>query len=231
VEALKTNEDTPDVSDMMAFHDQLVATSDDTFVSDFAGVLDMTKLAKYLAVDRVLSNDDGMSTFYCYGQGVTECTNANFYWYGNPDGQMELIPWDLDYALYDISEDLGRAQQDPNPNNCEPIPACEVWQTPDCDPATEQVFILPPQCDKLYGLIHRATWSNEYMAELENLADGPLAADVIGPWVHAVRRKIEDTVAADPLGPDILKWQQANSWLDQVLESDLAEVRQLLAEQ
>lgn len=229
IEALHTNEDNPDVSDMLAFHDMVEGASDATFLEDAASWLDPGALATYLAVDRATANTGGIEGFYCYPPDLGDCRNQNYYWYHEPGGGMVLIPWDLDYALYDLNSDLGRALNDPDPNNCEPQPACEVWGVDCDDPENQGIYLLPSQCDKLYGLIHRATW-DDYLAELARLADGPLARAEIVPWMDAVRAKIAPAVERDELGPGTAAFEAQNAALDELLADQLQAIRALLAD-
>lgn len=228
IEALHTNEDEPDVSDMLAFHTMVESTSDVSFLADSADWLDMDALATYLAVDRATSNTGGISGFYCYPPDLTDCRNQNFYWYHEPTMGMVLVPWDLDYALYDVNTDLGRAENDPAPGDCEPVPACEVWHVDCDDPENQGIYLLPPQCDKLYGMVHRATWDG-YLGELERLAAGPLSQGELVPWMDAVREKIAQAVRDDVFGPGELSFQEENDELDRLLVDQLAAVQALLA--
>jgi spore coat protein H len=230
IAALHTNEDSPDVSDMLAFHDMVAGASDETFLEDAASWLDPAALATYLAVDRAISNTGGIEGFYCYPPDLGDCRNQNYYWYHEPGGGMVLLPWDLDYALYDLNSDLGRAENDPDPGNCEPVPACEVWEVDCDDPENQGIYLLPPQCDKLYGLVHRATWV-AYLGELARLADGPLARAEIVPWMDAERAKIAAAVEGDPLGPSVADYEAQNAMLDQLLADQLAAIRAMLADQ
>jgi spore coat protein H len=228
IEALHTNEDAADVSDMLAFHDMVEGTSDETFLVDAADWLDPAALATYLAVDRATANTGGISGFYCYPPDLGDCRNQNYYWYHVPADRMVLIPWDLDYALYDLNTDLGRAENEPNPGGCEPVPACEIWHVDCDDPENQGVYLLPPQCDRLYGMIHRASWQ-AYLAELGRLADGPLAQETIVPWMDAVRAKIARAVRDDAFGPSAVDYAQHNASLDLLLADELEAIRALLA--
>ena len=228
LEALHTNESDPDVSDMLAFHDLVESTSDETFLADIEGWLDPDALATYLAVDRATANTGGIEGFYCYLPDLTDCRNQNFYWYHEPTLGMVLVPWDLDYALYDVNTDLGRAHNDPDPGGCEPVPACEVWGVDCDDPENQGVYILAPQCDKLYGLVHRATW-DRYLVELARLAAGPLSRGEVVPWMDAVREKIAPAVRSDQFGPGEVSFEEQNDRLDQTLADQLTAIEAMLS--
>lgn len=227
VEALHTNETIADVTRMLALHSTIAAATPQTFPADVMTELDLPALGRLLAVDRAINNDDGPGRFYCYGAGSTECTNGNYYWYDEPGSAFHLIPWDLDYTLGEVNDDLGRAAN--AGGSCDPIPFCDFYELDPCDIA-EEIFILPSHCDPLYGLVHTATWT-AYLDALQELAAGPLSRTAIVPLVEAVRTKIRPAVSADPTGPGILEFESSNNWLDEVLADQLTAVQALLAEE
>lgn len=227
IEALKTNEAIADVTRMLSLHASIAAATEATFPAAMTGKIDLPAIARYLAVDRAISNDDGPARFYCFGVGETECTNGNYYWYEEPGAPAHLIPWDLDYTLGDVNSDLGRAEL--AGGSCEPIHICEFYQTDPCD-SSEDTFILPSHCDKLYSLLGGATWT-DYVQALRELALGPLSRDAIVPLVNSVRAKIRPAVAADPFGPGSLEFESSNLWLDEVIEDQLIAIQAFLNEE
>ena len=59
-------------------------------------------LFRYLAVDQVINNYDGITAFYCDATG-NSCSNHNFFWYESPsEDRFWLIPWDtgVSFALH-----------------------------------------------------------------------------------------------------------------------------------
>lgn len=229
VAALQTNETTADVTGMISLAQTAQQATDMTFVSDVASRLDLGALAKFLAVDRAIFSDDGVEVFYCYGPNGTDCANANYYWYEVPGGPTQLIPWDLDYTLGDVNTDLGRSHWDTSAEACAPVAYCDYWPDPSCVPAEHEEQILRPQCNQLFGLVHRATWS-DYRLALRELADGPLSRAQIVPLVTSLRNKLRPAVAADTHGPGIAAWEEGMDWLEEVLDGQLTEIETLLAE-
>ena len=226
VEALRTNEDTPNVARMVDFYQTLLTTTQEAFRDNITPYVDMDAITRYFAVDRAISNSDGISGIYCYGLGSTECENRNFYWYEHPSGRFDLIPWDLDYTFGGINDDLGVSYHGPDATECAPVPACIVWEKEDCDPEIEDVFLLPAQCDELYGFLHRETWP-AYLDALQELADGPLAQL---PELHFfLLDKIRSTVDQDAFGPGLVVFESKNSWLKEVLEEQRIAIQNLLA--
>jgi spore coat protein H len=93
LKALETNKS--DVPSTQGFLNFQVAVSRGE--AESSGFLDRAYLARYLAVDRVIINDDGALRFYC-----NESAGAphNFYWYQESlSPRFWLIPWDLDNAF------------------------------------------------------------------------------------------------------------------------------------
>jgi spore coat protein H len=228
IEALQSNEEIADVSDMLAFKSLLDSTSDETFEADIAGTLDLGYMARFLAVDWAINNGDGARRFYCdEASSSQQCTNNNYYWYHEPGALFHLIPWDLDFTMGEEESDLGRSMWS---DDCTRIPVCEFWDMPECPADTQTMSVLPTQCDSLHRHVHRATW-NAYLAELARLAAGPLSAARVTPFLQAQRDKVRDAVAQDPFGPGAAAWQASNDWLDTVLALQRGEIEALLAEQ
>jgi hypothetical protein len=147
--ALETNEDqAPVVDAMIAFKRAIDAQEPlDAFIE-----ADYT--ARYVAVDRVIINDDGLFHFYCdpatSGAGRPEGGNHNFYWYETGIGpRFWLIPWDLDYS-FDGSPWV-RVQPKWNvdaPCRCTMTPSYG-WQTPaSCDPLIQRFIELDTQIER-----------------------------------------------------------------------------------
>ncbi|MET0390890.1 MAG: CotH kinase family protein, partial [Polyangiales bacterium] len=96
--ALETNEDQqPSVQRMVDFKTAITTSADaaESFV-------DRDYFLRYLAVDRVTINDDGIFRFWC-NAGVSQGNNPgpfgnhNYYWYEEiTRPRLWLIPWDLD---------------------------------------------------------------------------------------------------------------------------------------
>jgi spore coat protein CotH len=99
-DALKTNDDsdTADVSDFLAFKDAIATSTEADFATTMAPYLDFDYLARYIVVDRAITNYDGIMAFY-YGSGWGPY-NQNYYWYNLGGGRFMLIPWDFDKAFW-----------------------------------------------------------------------------------------------------------------------------------
>jgi hypothetical protein len=227
--ALRTNKEQADVSRMLALQEVIAGTSDASFPADIEPFLDLDYLARYFAVDRAIHNVDGIRGFYCYGADSTDCRNSNHYWYDDPSGTISLLPWDLDYTFGEVNSDLGQSQFATDPDTCTPIHFCDYWGEENCGPSVEEVYLLMPQCERLYGLVHRATWDGTLEA-FRALVDGPMSKDAIVSLARAHREKIAGAVADDPYGPGGLVFESANDWLEEVLVGQVEAIEALLAE-
>ncbi len=228
-EALETNETTGDVSRMLALHTAIEAANDATFAADMVPYVDLQAMARFIAVDRAVGNDDGMKGFYCYNADDTaaDCENANYFWYEVPGGKSQLIAWDTDYTLGDVNQDLGRSYWEENPDGCALISFCDFWNEDPC--STDSVWLVPPQCNKFYGLLHRATW-NDYRTALAELVAGPMSAAELTPMIDGIRDKLRPAIDADERGPGILDWEDSLDWMMEVLNGQRAAIQTLLDE-
>jgi len=183
-ECLETNEDIADHSGMSAFASALADATPDTLASVVASYADTEQLLTYLAVDHTLNNWDGVTGFYCFGDG---CENFNYYWYQAEDqARFTLIPWDLDQT-FSVSNQFDAV---PGPLD---IPE-------DCSTPIENGFGIPvqaPACDPLIGGLARGDRA-PYAAALGRLVDGPLDLDRVYAALDAWQAQIEPALAEDP---------------------------------
>jgi spore coat protein CotH len=113
IDALKTNEDKPNVALIKEFG-QAFATSTASTQKDLVKkYMDINRIMSYVVVDRVIRHDDGPFHWYCGSIDPSSCGNHNFYWFEDQKNKkMHLIPWDLDGAFEHIVR---------NTNNVTPI--------------------------------------------------------------------------------------------------------------
>ena len=197
-ECLETNEDIADHSGMVEFAAALQGATPDTLASVVATYADTEQLLTYLAVDHTLNNWDGVTGFYCFGDG---CENFNYYWYQEEDqARFTLIPWDLDQT-FSVSNQFDAV---PGPLD---IPE-------DCSPVENGfgIPVLPPACDPLIGGIARADRA-PFVAALGRLVDGPLELERVYTAIDAWRAQIEPALAEDPFAPSVDAFRAAVSGL------------------
>jgi CotH kinase protein len=191
-QALETNEDEqPSLERMLAFNRALAAGE-----STIGSFLNAEYLARYLAVDRVIVNDDGALHFYC-DAATGRSWNHNYYWYEAVLGeQFWIIPWDMDYS-FDGSPwvRLNPAWTETAPCTCtgsdfgSQVPAS-------CDPLVKQ-FIG-----------HK----DAVEAEIDAFLSGPFAADRVDAklqqWSEQIRPAVMEA-AGIKHAPSEVEWAAA----------------------
>ncbi|HKU37319.1 MAG TPA: CotH kinase family protein [Polyangiales bacterium] len=104
VAALETNDAQPNVERIQRFR-RAVEQGPEAM----AAWLDVDVTTSYMAVDRVILNDDGAFHFYCFeraiGNNPKAPGNHNYYWYeAAQTDRVWIIPWDLDMAMNDSGQ-------------------------------------------------------------------------------------------------------------------------------
>jgi CotH kinase protein len=155
-------------------------------------------LFDYIAVDRVIINDDGAFHWYC-------SRNHNFYWYeGERADRFWLIPWDLDSSFQN-----GTFVHIDAPWN-EPAAACS------CRGGTQRAAI----CDPLTSQWARR--NEDYERAVDAFIAGPFAARNVDAKLAAWGAQIELAVqeASGVQGaPTYGEWQQAYATLQSIIAS------------
>jgi spore coat protein CotH len=167
--ALETNEDdNPSVERMLAFS-RAITAGDDASLQTLA---DPEYLARYMAVDRVIVNDDGVFHFYC--EPGQPGSNHNYYWY-EAEQRLWLIPWDMDFA-FDGSPWVRLR------------PAWSAEATCSCE-VSEYGAQVPASCDPVVRQLMRLQAA--YEREIDAFLAGPFAADRIDSkliaWTDQIR--------------------------------------------
>ncbi len=219
VNALRTNEDSPNVGRLVELATLLSAEPGDAELGSIAEAwFDVDAVARYLAVHQLVHNWDGVTKVYCSGE---TCQNHNFYLYDDPgSGRVALLPWDLDNTFDRPDRDLGRAWHDDGPD------ACVIHL------ANAFVGQRAPQCDPLLRAFLVLGW-DRYRAAMSELVSGSgpghpqtqLAA--LATW----RAELLPHIAADPLGPGLEAWRRDVARLRQIIREQHLEALTLLAEQ
>lgn len=179
VSALETNEDDqPSVDKMLAFKRAIDADQTASWV-------DRDYMLNYIAVDRVLLNDDGAFHWYCGGpQGSNPgpIANHNYYWYESTRSQrFWLVPWDLDNAL------------DPSAGIVHIEPEWSaVTSSCDCRLDINGGFQRPPACDPL--IADFAAWRGDFEARVDAFLGGPFAAEAVDAKLEAWSKQLEPFV-------------------------------------
>jgi spore coat protein CotH len=208
--ALETNEDDEDTSvmSMLAFA-AAIQSEPGTALS----WLDRQYMLSYIAVDRIILNDDGAFRWYCYtlrGLDLGLGRNHNFYWYESPVGtKMWLIPWDLDLSFAGV----GRIRID---SDWRDASRCDCHVAEGSENASSQ---RAPACDPLTGQV--ASWLDDYDQVVDKFLEGPLSAAAIDAklmhWIDLIEPVVQ-AAAGVKSSPSESEWQEAISSLRSVLD-------------
>jgi hypothetical protein len=208
--ALETNEDDEDTSVM-----SMLAFAATVQLEPRAALrwLDRQYMLNYIAVDRMILNDDGALRWYCYtvrGFDLGRGSNHNFYWYESPVGtKMWLIPWDLDLSFAGaVRTRIDRDWRDASRCDCH---VADVGE-----PASPQ---RAPACDPLTGEV--ADWLDDYEEVVDKLLAGPLSGEAVDAkllrWVALIEPNVQEAAGVKS-SPDESAWQDAVSYLRRVID-------------
>jgi spore coat protein H len=204
--SLETNQDVPDHSVLLQFRQALSGASDEQLPGVVARYMDLDSLFAYLAVDRTLTNWDGMTAFYCYED---YCENHNYYLYQDEvEPRFTLIPWDLDNT-FEVTSPLAT------------VPG--VFEIPaDCSERLMAMgrIVMPPACDPLLRGLALAD-RGAYAAALDRLLAGPFVVSTLEGWLDAWQAQLEPVVAGDANGPGLGEFRAAV----EILRGSLATLR------
>lgn len=192
--SLRTNEAAGDISRMLGFASAVMESDDAHFEEEVSAYTDLAQIARTLAVGRVISDEDGITRFWCFDMFGT-CQNHNYYWYDEPGAGFHLLPWDMDVTFYgshepkEFSLDWWK-----KPKDCGPVPKWVV-DDPDTPDPDNDSLVQAPQCDRLmYQAVHLHP-----AAYNELLADMIPALEQMRMNLESFRTKIETKLLADPL--------------------------------
>jgi hypothetical protein len=178
--ALEANKgDTTDVSKMLAFASAL--KNDPPTALDW---VDRDYTLRYIAVDRLLLNDDGAFHFYCgrSGNNPGPYANHNYYWYeAEQAGRLWLVPWDLDVSLGNEARTFIDVEWSAAASCMCHVAIGYQQRAPSCDPLVAEF----------------ATWRDDYEAAVDRLLEGPFASDAIDAkleaWSDEIAPFVEET--------------------------------------
>lgn len=203
--ALQTNEAAnPSLEGMVAF---AAATRQGSEAVD--RYVDRSYVARLLAADRVMANDDGPAHWWCtpLGQGNNPggIGNHNYYWYEGPaTGRFSLIPWDMDNALRGTS--YVRIQPEwrtkapcvcsgepaQRPTSCDPLFSVWAGWTADYEKAVDQFLRTAFEANRVEQKLSR--WSAQIQPHVSEAA-GLNGAPTEVAW-QAALASLREAIAA-----------------------------------
>lgn len=197
--ALASNKnDMPSVQGLLDFK-----RASDESASAAESYFDRDYMMRYLAVDRVIINDDGVLHFWCNettGQGNNpgQFGNHNYYWYEETTTpRFWLIPWDLDHSF----------------DNFDAVRLDLEWSAPaacTCRNQSAAGMDRPASCDPLVS--HFISWLPDYEAAVDAFIAGPMRKQhvdsLIQTWSEQIRSAVTEA-AGVRLAPDEAAWDNA----------------------
>jgi spore coat protein H len=203
--ALETNEDSnPPLDGIAAFAAAAKQGSDAV-----ERWVDRAYVARFLAADRVMANDDGSAHWWCLaiGQGNNPggIGNHNYYWYEDElAGRFWLVPWDMDSSLGATSY----------------VHIQPEWRTSAACTCSGNPPQRPTSCDPLFATW--AQWTTDYENAVDEFLRGPFEASRVEQKLASWSAQIQPHVAAAAGtngAPTESSWQQALALLRLSIES------------
>jgi spore coat protein CotH len=206
--ALVTNEkQNPNVQRMLDFKAAV-----DTSEQSFASFIDRDYMTRYIAIDRVIVNDDGIFHFWCdpiaQGNNTGPWGNHNYFWYeSDKQNRFWLIPWDLDFAL--------GARTD-----VKVIPEWTVDAQCVCGYDMNGIQ-RPASCDTVVQYFRG--WLDDYNRQIDAFLVGPFQRERVNAKLDTWAAQIQ-AVVAEAAGrnraPTLATWKQAIANLKVTLDSE-----------
>jgi spore coat protein H len=191
---LETNDETPDHSAMIQFGNDLTQAGAGELAGVVASYLDLESAFAYLAVDRAISNWDGITAFYCNNGG---CRNHNVFLYQHDDARFTLVPWDLDntFGVVDAFEYI--------PNLFVLPPDCSLQYR-----VYGGLRVSAPGCDPLLQGLAGNDLAG-YRAQQTRLLDGPFDVAGLEAWLDAREAELIPFLPEEPKRPTASQFRSA----------------------
>jgi len=191
---LRSNRGGPhDHAKLLAFAHELAASPPDELAAVLERWTDPDYLMRYMAVDRLIGNWDGINAWYC-DRGT--CWNHNYYWYvERKHSRFWPIPWDLDntFLLFD------------------PLFPARDWLLPGggCDErplAWGDQPIRHPTCDRLAAAL-AALGRERFVPALREVLASAFDPERLRARILAWRAMLAPEVARDPNVATPAEWE------------------------
>jgi len=130
--------------------------------------INMANWVTYLAVEQLINNWDGITTFYCSPMGI--CNPHNFYWYVQ-DGKFEPIIWDVDltFGVKEFWKNHAEWYED--------VTNCNIVEYPG------GAFLRSSQCDGLLQFTKKY-YFEEYKNQLQSLISNKIVSGDISKKIE-----------------------------------------------
>ena len=193
IEDLRTNEDSPDVSEALALATAIQQSNVDTFVETVVPFFEIEHFLRYMVVDRAITNVDGITRFYAEDERTEPNTGftKNFYIYQQePGGKFVMVPWDMDLTLNypdDFMDVAGVPDWNRIPADC--YTNYLVWDG--------NSYTKPPGCNHFHAMVVQNYWEDFVVAGHAFLG-GPFQLANMMADVNRWEAQIKEALLADP---------------------------------
>lgn len=191
---LETNEELADVSAFVAFSNAMNAAGDAQLRSTLAGYMDLDALARYMAVDDAIINNDGITALWTAADR-SWTKNHNSYLYEDAPGHFTLVPWDLDSVF-------------PAAGSFPPVPHWTVVPA-DCDELypTSDAYLAAPGCDRTFRAM--AADLTAWRAAGQQLLAGPFSEATMVAAIDQAASFVRAQALADPTPSTVAPFEEA----------------------
>ncbi len=163
VAALRTNEDTPEVSGFMKFSEAMTdAETDEAVLQVLGQYTDLNQWARYMAVDEAILSYDGITYFFTDDGSWSH--NHNYYFYEDSTEHFTLVPWDVESSFW-INPDHATPHWLDLPDDCSTT--YPYWGN----------LATAPGCNPVFRALK--TDLGPWRAAARELLDGPFAEETI----------------------------------------------------
>jgi hypothetical protein len=187
-----------------------MTAADDQILDVVDRWMDRQHMARYIAVDRAIENDDGIFHWYCPPAGTvpnrfpipfqgSDCFNHNYFWYESTDSdRMWLIPWDLDIT-WQAGSGITLITREWNDTSTT------------CSDVNVTGFLgqMDPQCDRLTRAW--AMMDADFRTAVTDLLQGPLSRESVDAnldaWIAQIRPIVEAGLVLDNRGLTTTQWE------------------------
>jgi len=203
MDGLKTNdkpEDNPNVQRMISYYNAIQASDEQTFEQNVSPYMDFNYFLRYMAVDVAIKNWDGIrARIYGKIDGKPVKDHHNYYFYEEEkaNGKIWLVPWDMDHTFdeRDRFENYKIPEWNETPAHCN----YKLY---------EDLFFIPPNCDKLTKLMAAVFW-DRYVKLSEQFLKDQFQSQRLIDKINTHTQVILESVKRDPVIND-------TSWANEV---------------
>ncbi|MBN2530137.1 MAG: CotH kinase family protein [Deltaproteobacteria bacterium] len=200
VSKLKTNEADANVAGLLKFSTSFMAAAPEDWKTLLDDTMGFDYLSRYMAVDDLIANVDGVTAWYYEGDEKKTAFNHNFYIYEKSDGKLVLIPWDLDTTFFSRMPFFSDVPTWRNvPENCDA--RFSAWNG--------NKTIIASGCDRIFQTLTQDMAPYENARKQLLTGGGPFTQGALQAKIDKYAARIRNAAGADPLGPGQTSFENA----------------------